>query len=512
MALQYRFMMYGPEELWTMVEPADGSAPADLGVLLTAAAKTINEIGEDLKKHSTAVEWDGEGGDAFRSWIRKAALATLGLGDYSEAAGKSMATAADTLHEVKPQLERLKRSGASARSVLDADGAKESEVTSAQKQYDNDRAEAALLMIKLAQSYSASTERINGLEAPVFPEMPERFVPTDVRDDREERNPAPSESGTAAAVGSAGVAAVGAVALREAARSADLASGGSGPVSPARPNPELPVGGGPSTSLDRAVLPTATPPATSPTTPPSHLPTAISGPGTPPPTPQPQMFTSMGRPGQQSGIRGPMGTPVANGTPGTSGPTPPRAPGRGVPGVTGPGLPGGTGSQASVRTPGTAQPGRPSNGISGGRPLPPQAGRTGSAVPRGTVVGGTPAQQEPGARTGAGAPTAPRAGGSAGGRAAPITGRTGPSAAGGTPMAAHPDGVAGGQPRQAKPTRGAPSGSAQAGSGSAGKAPVTAGHTSPAAVPLVPSRKDGARSDRDEPPPRHPQLPDDDQA
>ncbi|MFJ3993116.1 hypothetical protein ACIPWY_31255 [Streptomyces sp. NPDC090032] len=54
MVKHYRFAVQTPDQLWAMVESADGSTPADLGALLTSAAKTIKEIGDDLKTHSTA--------------------------------------------------------------------------------------------------------------------------------------------------------------------------------------------------------------------------------------------------------------------------------------------------------------------------------------------------------------------------------------------------------------------------------------------------------------------------
>ncbi len=125
---QARFLVQDPEQLWAMVESADGPTVSDLGVLLTEAAGTIKEIGGDLLTHSLAVEWDGEGGEAFRTWCYQAALATLGLGDYSENAGKWLGHAADTLHEVKPQLEILRNQSVSARSVLDSHAAKATDV------------------------------------------------------------------------------------------------------------------------------------------------------------------------------------------------------------------------------------------------------------------------------------------------------------------------------------------------------------------------------------------------
>lgn len=95
------------------------------------------------------------GREAFRTWCNQAALATLGLGDYSESAGKWLGHAADTLHEVKPQLEILRKQSATARSVLDAHAAKatdvgnhdggpsDTEVKTAKTRYANDSADAA---------------------------------------------------------------------------------------------------------------------------------------------------------------------------------------------------------------------------------------------------------------------------------------------------------------------------------------------------------------------------------
>lgn len=557
MVKHYRFVAHTPEQLWAMVESADGSTPADLGTLLTTAAKTINTIGDDLKKHSTSVEWDGEGGDAFRKWVHGMALATLSLGDYSESAGKWMATAADTLHEVKPQLEILKNSSASARSILDAHAAKATDVgnhdggpstsavKSATSKYDNDRAEAAQLMIKLAQSYSASTEQIDGLKAPEFPKLPTQFVPQK-RDGRDDASAPPSDGspspGTATAVAGVGVAAAGAAVVREAARGSSMAAGGHGGTATpgiARPVPDLPTGG-PNTALDRVgTLPSPTAPTTAPPSPsPSPLPGGTPGvgpsvPGTPRPvfggtsrSSAPSRGVSSGRVPSTYSPRGPLGTPAVPSAPGTPGASRAVPPGRGVPGVTGPGMPGGPGSPS--RGPGTASPGRPSNGITGGRPGAPQTGRAAGGLPRGTVVGGSPAQQTPGAR--GGAPDGSRTGVAPSRGVAPGAGRgSGPA---GVRMPAHSDGVAGGQPQPSKARRN-PS-AVTRGTGlvrSTENATTQIQRGGPASGPSAPSREDGARTGpaerprserpaREEaeaeqtarplPPPHLPGLPDDD--
>lgn len=513
MVNEYRFAVHTPEQLWAMVESADGTTPADLGALLTSAAKTITSIGDDLKTHSTAVEWDGEGGDAFRKWVHQAALATLGLGDYSETAGKWMANAADTLHEVKPQLESLKNSSVAARSVLDAHAAKaadvgnhdggpsESAVTSAKSQYDNDRAEAAMLMMKLAQSYTASNEQIGALKEPEFPELPKQFVP-DKRDGRDDKSgsssEAPSNTEAAAVASGAGVAAAGTAVVREAARGAALATGGHGPTaSPPKSIPDLPMGGT-GTSLDRASTLPSSPASAAPLSPPSPSPSGIvpPGPGTPPPVfggtgrpAAPPRASGAGRLPSAYGARGPFGTPTAPGTPGTPGASRGMTPGRGVPGMPGSGTP--SGSAAPRRGPGNVNPGRPSNGIVGGRPMAPEAGRPASAPSRGTVIGGTPAQPTPGARGGPvnGARTGAVPGPGAGSAAGRGSGSTGAR------LPAHSDGVAGGQPQPSK-TRRSPSPAAR-GTGlvrsTEGDVAQAQRGSGPARASSTTSRKDGAR-------------------
>ncbi|MFD9280829.1 hypothetical protein ACFWD7_26585 [Streptomyces mirabilis] len=471
MVKETRFVAHDPEQLWAMVEPADGAAATELGELLTQAAKTIKDIGSDLRTHSMAVEWDGEGGEAFRTWCNQAALATLGLGDYSETAGKWLGHAADTLHEVKPQLEILRKQSATARSVLDAHSAKatdvgnhdggpsDSEVKTAKTRYANDSADAAGLMIKLAQSYTASTEQIDALEAPEFPKLPERFVP-------EFRGEAPVSVPT----GQGSVTPVESPGRRTVVNSVTSEMGSV----PQMPTPHHLAGvanvthavpGGHTDSTNTAI-PTNTaidsvgtlPPAPSapaagaaPTSgmggpdgrtssPTGVLPSTFGDPATFPPG----TGASGGRPAY--GARSPLRTPSGPGAPGS-----PRVPGRGLPASPVPGMSGaGTGTP---RTPGIGLPGptpaRGANGITGGRPIAP-AGRSTGAIHHGTVIGGTPnEQQTPMGRGGVAGGTSPGRVPARGGER--MTGREG-TARGPSPSA-QSGGITGGQPRQAPQRR-----------------------------------------------------------
>ncbi|MGW0834002.1 hypothetical protein [Streptomyces prunicolor] len=462
MVKQARFAAHDPEQLWSMVEPADGATVTELGDLLTQAATTIKEIGTDLRTHSLAVEWEGEGGEAFRTWIHQAALAALGLGEYSENAGKWLGHAANTLHEVKPQLEILRRQSATARSVLDAHAASatdvgnhdggptHTEVTEAKTSYANDSAEAAGQMMKLAQSYSASTEQIGALEAPEFPELPKQFVPTKV--DGGTHISAPP-SGRAVGRGTTTQAPV-------PGRKAAIATGSSGtsaaPQVTSRHHtaglPAVPdaTPGRPADTTNTAIDSASTLPSAPPST--SGLPSGSGGGDSRTSSStgllSPALSAGTTIPSGVRGIegrsvyggRGPVPTASGSGTSGSS-----RVPGRGLTGPYGSGMPG----SQPIPGRGQAVPGaaRGANGITGGRPLPPPSGRTAGAIPRGTVIGGTASEQQ--SPTGRG--TVP-GGGRTGATPYGSNGRTAnpESAAKSARLPAQSDGIVGGQPRTSR--------------------------------------------------------------
>jgi hypothetical protein len=129
-------------------------------------------------------------------------------------------------------------------------------------------------------------------------------------------------------------------------------------------------------------------------------------------------------------------TPSGPGTSGSSGI--PRS------GPIGPGVRGS--EPAPGRGPLNPAPARGANGITGGRPLSPSAGRPAGAIPRGNVIGGAPNQQQPPRGRGAvsGSPTArmtsSRGGNSAADREGASKGR----------VASTSNGILGGQPRPSR--------------------------------------------------------------
>lgn len=189
------------EQLLAMIEHTDAQGTLHLGAKLKVAATAIKKLGEDLKTHMVKVEWEGQGGDAFREWGADMANAALRLGEFSHSAGAWMAEAAETLTLVKSSMPDV---STESKTLLDtfrssnpgqvgavappglsaqgggvspgASGPSQAQAYAAQQQLDADRAEAARLMRKLAESYSWSAHQISAAERPTFRPMPGQIV------------------------------------------------------------------------------------------------------------------------------------------------------------------------------------------------------------------------------------------------------------------------------------------------------------------------------------------------
>ncbi len=378
------------EQLRAMVEHADAETTSALGCKLQSAASAMNKLGERLQEHASGVEWEGLGGDAFREWVADMANATLRLSDFSKNAGSWMTHAAATLAGVQSAMPAVSSTsqatlaaykasnpgqvGAVPAPTLSdqsgglrkegASGPSQKEAYAAQAQLDADRAEAARLMRKLAESYAWSARNISGAGAPTFPPMPIRERGrVDI-----EHIPAPGAGaqGVAAygpaspASGAQGIASVPRTAKDAAGAGAssgsvvsgiqpsappvsmDVAGGVAMPEAPVLPSGGAPVplphgGGTPNTS-------TVTPVAGLPVPPTAHVPAGLGG----------------GKTGPVGGQR--QGT---------------------VPGIPGRGLVGGLGPSV---------PGLPRDGVVGGRPVPRTSAQVPTQVPRGTVIGTEPGQ------------------------------------------------------------------------------------------------------------------------
>lgn len=386
------------EQLRALLSSADMSTAMSLAGKLTAAAKTIYDIGDELKTRIKLVNWEGTGAEAFKNWGDQTASATLNLSEYASNAGKWMEDVSQAIAEahanMPPQSDTDDAKAALKTANTNLDALKDpanrhdpdrqtltatyhTKATGAEAQLESTRLQAAQQMQKLAQTYVQSGTQINRFEPPTFPPPASYLGNTWVQPNTRKETPGNSYSGggMGGAVGNAmysdggssggskhyqppgSDSALGVAVSGSHGGSHDVPNKGHVPQDP-------PVHLG-IDSVDTA--PPGTLPSAHSTTPPPNMNQVAprpEGPPLPPPGAIPPAFG--GSYGQQGG-----------GRPGA------MAPGRTFPGGAGgrpPAL--GTGGLNS-RTP----LGRES-GIVGGRPVQSPSGRPPNRIPRGMVIGG----------------------------------------------------------------------------------------------------------------------------
>ncbi|MEU5061511.1 MULTISPECIES: translation initiation factor IF-2 [unclassified Streptomyces] len=450
------------EQMLAWLDQANSGEVQAVAGRLTAAAKEIHKIADELKIRPQWVKWKGDGADSFRTWAADLANATLGLGDYSEGAAKWLGEAANAISTAQAAIPRDKHG---AQANLDAAHAAHndpdarsiaakasSELAAIAADKEKVRLEAAGHMEKLGQAFSLSAGQMDQLTAkkPKFPPPPAAFVPAGGSHSRDGSVDVAAPGGVAGSERAAG-AAVGAAATasgHSASPGAAPATAAHGQIQPAEPvKPEIPTRMGvdsvdtlpplqtPAQATGQA--PVSTPPSGPTASTPGVIPPVFGGGGVKP----------IGNRGGGSPLAGRSGTsPFANGSGSVkSGP-------QSATGATGRPNTGMPGQSATGRATGAAQGRLPTNnGVSGGRPQP-ATGKPTKGIPRGTVMGGEsnaagrgatggrgPTSQGPGSRPGqaAGRPgvigESPR-GAASGRRAAGITGENG--------------GIVGGRPQQ----------------------------------------------------------------
>ncbi|PHQ49836.1 hypothetical protein BLA24_19535 [Streptomyces cinnamoneus] len=430
------------QELRAMVEHAKPYEAGALSDRLNVAAAAIKKVGEDLKAHMAEVEWEGEGGDAFRLWGADMANATLRLSGFSEAAGRWMGHAIATLSDVKSSMPEV---SASSRATLDSylhnnpnqlgsvpsplvtdqtaglkqQGPSQQQAYDAQKRLDADQAEAAQLMRKLAQSYAWSAHNISVTERPTFPPIDARMMPPSVKDlddVRVEPGGGPDDAADAAS-GRPGMAALaapeGSGSLRH--QPADVQFSPSvAPASIQHPGTTQ-VDGGVSLAQSPTLMQGIGTAQAQPSDAPTGLP-LLPPPGIPPVMP---VLQAKGLPGGEGATTGRSGSAS-------------RLPDRSVASTPGRGMVGGR--------VGVSSPVFPNEGIIGGRPVPRETGLPQARVPRGTVIGAEPGQ---GGGQGQARAAMGHGGGYAGGPGVPANQ---PGAAGQRRVAHEPGWTAGGRP------------------------------------------------------------------
>ncbi|MEU1040332.1 hypothetical protein [Streptomyces sp. NPDC005907] len=180
------------EQMLQWLDQANAGTVQAAADRLTAAAREIRSIAEELKIRPQWVEWKGEGADAFRTWSGDLANATLRLGDFSDGAAKWLGEASGAIARAQASIPRDR---AAARVNLDAAtstpndpdaasiGAKSlRELAALEAAEEKVRQEAAAEMTKLGQAYRLSASQMEGLERPRFPPPPTAIVPRGTAD------------------------------------------------------------------------------------------------------------------------------------------------------------------------------------------------------------------------------------------------------------------------------------------------------------------------------------------
>jgi uncharacterized protein YukE len=434
------------EQMLAWLDQANSGTVRSAADRLTAAAKEIRKIGEELKVRPQHVDWKGEGADVFRTWAGDLANSTLRLGDFSDDAAKWLGQASNAIAHAQASIPRDPKTARAdlnaATPVHNAPDATPATTKSATElaafaaAKEKIRREAASQMLKLGQSYRLSATQLEGLERPVFPPPPKAVQPPDARGRG-------SQSGIARPDGGGS---------RILVRSDPVS--GSPVQEPAGHFGAAEFQGPKPTSHDGVVsghtlsATTVDPPVRmgvdSLSAPPQVPSTAagsgdgVSGIGQPPSTvtTPPGGAMPVFRGDTHTGTAMP-GRTVAGG--GASGSARPEGT---VAKHAGPARSTSAGRSAAAPGQGTAVPspgrtdGRSGNGVVGGRPTTPSTGRSAGAIPRGTVVGAENA-----------AARGPVGSTAAGVRGAGVAGNGGAPSVGGRAVSPR-GGVVGGTPQQ----------------------------------------------------------------
>ncbi len=196
------------------LDKANSGAVKGASDRLSSAAAEIRKVATELRDRPQRVEWKGEGANAFQTWSADLANATLRLGDFSAGVSKWLAEASNAIATAQASIPRTHGDAQAnleaariARNDPDASVVARKSAETLIATQEANRHEAAAQMRRLAQTYSFSAQKMDGLERPVFPPPPGAIVPerADARDSSEQeytRGGASGEGGSYAAYSS----------------------------------------------------------------------------------------------------------------------------------------------------------------------------------------------------------------------------------------------------------------------------------------------------------------------
>ncbi|WP_420783434.1 hypothetical protein [Streptomyces sp. LPB2020-019-1HS] len=211
------------EQLVAMLESASSAGAQSLHQKLAKAASTITKIGDDLMQYVKDLEWQGDGGDAFRDWAAQTASATLNLGEYALISSRCMQVVSQAIAEAKsamPDTSETQQARADLKKAHetiaatttssarhDPDARKltqtaESNAEEAEYRIEKIRHEAIQQLRKLAQTYEATGQQVNSMSPPTF-SPPSQHLDSNQWVDRGQHVPAGAVGASAANAGHA---------------------------------------------------------------------------------------------------------------------------------------------------------------------------------------------------------------------------------------------------------------------------------------------------------------------
>ncbi|MEV5942590.1 hypothetical protein [Streptomyces sp. NPDC051994] len=399
-----------------MIDLVHNANPGHListGEALWAARNAIRKAAEELSGHIGYVDWEGESGNAFRTWGQNLVSKSHQLADFADAAGVQISVAGAGLASVsKAMPPRDERSElVKAMDIPLSKRVSGNASFDAAMRVEADRQEAINQMNRLSSFYAIAEQNLAAQTPPVFEPMPQVGVPAPAPNWGKFRpgGNTPTAAGTqrqSADVGAPSRSHVAETPMSHAHVDGVISSGYSTNGSPLQGPFTSPP---PGTELNSTTAPPAPTPSQGVETPPSTVGTTGPSGNLVPPPPSgfvsPPTFGGTRRLGAADGSL--RAGPVANGSAARSGRGGMNPVGRASameqsedkPGTASPGqVPIGRGVTEGTPRPGSQGSARPGttgrgNGIVGGRPSTTAGGATGSRMSSGAVVGGegTPA-------------------------------------------------------------------------------------------------------------------------
>ncbi|MBB4782156.1 uncharacterized protein YukE [Streptomyces rapamycinicus] len=150
------------ENLRAMLANADPDKLTAAGTALGDAGPKILDIGSDLRRHVSRVDWTGEGGSAFREWAHDFALEVMRFGQFTSTVGQHVAQAGQALSETKSAMPESRAPGPRAAH----------EDPAAQDAEQRETEEARHQMERLSSAYRAAQETMAAEREPQFKVLP----------------------------------------------------------------------------------------------------------------------------------------------------------------------------------------------------------------------------------------------------------------------------------------------------------------------------------------------------